>query len=195
MTPIDTHVSTHRDNELSCLWTSRTDKCVCDHSKKLWILDLGVSMHFTPDWSDFIEYQELTGSACIPVWTASATIFVEGQGWVLVHCGSCILPMVESPYSPTFQTSPLSSIHSESTILNPVVQIWKSKSESKQTGPKASILPSPLVRLFFLIPGCHSRQSRLLCRFPRVSTTLVTLFISSMVSFRPLQLFHLCNIS
>ena len=38
------------------------------------------------------------------------------------HCGSCILPMVESPYSPTFQTFSLSSIHSESTILNPVIQ-------------------------------------------------------------------------
>ena len=102
------------------------------------------------------------------------------------YCGSCILPTVKSPYSPTFQTSPLLSIHSESTILNSVVQIWKSKSESKQTGLEAPILPSPLVGLFFLIPEWHSTQSRLLCRFPRVSTTLVTLFISSMVSFWPL---------
>ena len=99
-----------------------------------------------------------------------------------ICCGSCILSTVESPYSPTFQTSPLSSIHSKSTILNPVVQIQKSESESKQTGLKAPILPSSLVRLFFLIPGCHSTQSRLLCRFPRVSTTLVILFVSSVVS-------------
>ena len=55
-----------------------------DHGKKLWILDSGASMHFTPDQSDFIKYQELTGSACIPVQTTSATIFVEGQGQVLV---------------------------------------------------------------------------------------------------------------
>ena len=57
---------------------------MCDHSKKLWILDLGASMHFTPNQSDFIEYQELTDFACIPVRTASATIFVEEQGQVLV---------------------------------------------------------------------------------------------------------------
>ena len=37
-------------------------------------------MHFTPDQNDFIKYQELTGFAHIPVQTASATIFVEGQG-------------------------------------------------------------------------------------------------------------------
>ena len=104
-------------------------------------------------------------------------------------CGSCILPIVESPYSPTFQTSPSSSIHSESTILNPVVWIWKSESKSEQTGPKAPILPSSLVGLFFLIPGYHSTQSRPLCRFPRVSTTLVTLFVSSVVSSWPLH-FH-----
>ena len=41
-------------------------------------------MHFTPDQSDFIKYQELTGSACIPMQPAFATIFIEGQGWVLV---------------------------------------------------------------------------------------------------------------
>ena len=67
MTPVDTNVSTHRDNGLSCLCSHRTDKCACDHSKKLWILDSGASMHFTPDQSDFIKYQELTGSAHIPV--------------------------------------------------------------------------------------------------------------------------------
>ena len=55
------------------------------NSKKLWILDSGASMYFTPNKSDFIKYQELTGSAHIPMQTASATIFVEGQGQVLVH--------------------------------------------------------------------------------------------------------------
>ena len=113
---------------------------------------------------------------------------------ILGHCWSCILPMVESPYSPTFQTSPLSSIHSESTILNPVVQIQKSESKFEQTGPEASILPSSFVRLFFLIPGYHSTQSRLLCIFPRVSTILVTLFVSSVISSQPLH-FHFPNIS
>ena len=67
VTPVDTNVSTHRDNGLLCLCSHKTAKCACDHSKKLWILNLGVSMHFTPDQSDFIEYQELTGPACIPV--------------------------------------------------------------------------------------------------------------------------------
>ena len=47
-------------------------------------------MHFTPDQSDFIKYQELTGSACISVQTASATIFVEGQGRVLVCWEDCL---------------------------------------------------------------------------------------------------------
>ena len=84
VTPVDTNIFTHRDNGLLCLYSHKTTKCVCDHSKKLWILDLGASMHFTSDQSDFIEYQELTGSARIPVRTASATIFVEGQGQVLV---------------------------------------------------------------------------------------------------------------
>ena len=78
VTPVDTNVSTHRDNGLSCLCSYKTDKCVCDHSKKLWILDLGASMHFTSDQSDFIEYQELAGSTHIPVRTVFATIFVEG---------------------------------------------------------------------------------------------------------------------
>ena len=84
VTPVDTNVSTYRDNGLSCLYFHKTDKCMCDHGKKLWILDSGASMHFIPDQSDFIKYQELTGSACIPVQTTSATIFVEGQGQVLV---------------------------------------------------------------------------------------------------------------
>ena len=84
MTSVDTNVSTHKDNRLSCLCSHNTNKCACDHSKKLWILDLGASMYFTPDQSDFIEYQELTGSAHIPVQTVSTTIFVKGQGQVLV---------------------------------------------------------------------------------------------------------------
>ena len=41
-------------------------------------------MYFTPDRSDFIEYQELTSSAHIPVQTTSATIFVEERAQVLV---------------------------------------------------------------------------------------------------------------
>ena len=49
VTPIDTNVSTHRNNGLLCLYSHKTAKCVCDHSKKLWILDLSASMHFTPD--------------------------------------------------------------------------------------------------------------------------------------------------
>ena len=67
VTPVDTNVSTHRDNELSCSCSHKTAKCACDYSKKLWILDSGASMHITPDRSDFIEYQELTGSAHISV--------------------------------------------------------------------------------------------------------------------------------
>ena len=49
VTPVDTNVFTHRDNGVFCLCSHKTDKCVCDHSKKLWILDLGASMHVTPD--------------------------------------------------------------------------------------------------------------------------------------------------
>ena len=96
-------------------------------------------------------------------------------------------PTVESPYSSTFQTSPLSSIYSESTILNPIVQIWKSKSKSEQIDLEAPILPSLSVKFFFLISGCHSTQSRSLCRFPRISTILVILFVSPVVSSQPLH--------
>ena len=136
---------------------------------------------------DFLQW--VIFSSCRQFWPSYILFYCYVN-----HCGSCILPTVESPYSPTFQTSPLSSIHSESTILNPVVQIQKSESESEQTGLEAPILPSSLVGLFFLIPGCHSTQSRLLCRFPRVSTTLVTLlyplwYLSNHCTF------HFSNIS
>ena len=35
ITPVHTNVSTHRDNGLLCSCSHKTDKCVCDHSKKL----------------------------------------------------------------------------------------------------------------------------------------------------------------
>ena len=63
------------------------------------------------------------------------------------QCGSCILPMVESPYSSTFQTSLLSSSHSRSTILNPVVQIQLSKSGSPSPSPSRQVQKP----LFFLL--------------------------------------------
>ena len=134
-------------------------------------------------WTTVVHHEIIA----ITEMSKSITYFFIFTLHLIYCCGSCILPTIKSPYSPTFQTSPLSSIHSESTIPNPVVWIWKPKSKSEQTGPEAPILPSPLARLFFLIPGCHTRQSRLLCRFSRVSTILVTLFVFSMVSS---QLLH-----
>ena len=35
MNLVDTNVSTHRDNGLLCSCSHKTDKCACDHSKKL----------------------------------------------------------------------------------------------------------------------------------------------------------------
>ena len=35
VTPVDTNVSTHRDNGLSCSCSHETDKCACDYSKTL----------------------------------------------------------------------------------------------------------------------------------------------------------------
>ena len=89
--PIDTctqTVTSTMDNILcSCHHLSDHKKCACDHNianKKLWILDSGASMHFTPDWKDFDKHYELSHAKRIPVRTANGIIFVVGRGHVLV---------------------------------------------------------------------------------------------------------------
>ena len=72
----------------SCHHSSDHKKCACDHNianKKLWILDSGASMHFTPDRKDFDEYHELSHAERIPVRTANGIIFVVERGHVLVQ--------------------------------------------------------------------------------------------------------------
>jgi hypothetical protein len=50
----------------------------------LWLMDSGVSTHFTSDINDFIEYMPLPPKERSPVKTAAHTIYVEGCGTVLL---------------------------------------------------------------------------------------------------------------
>src|SRR6201984_1837554 len=66
----------------------------------LWLLDSGASAHFTNNFDDFIEYTPANPSERTPVRTASTTIYVEGQGTVLLkhyHGTTRIHPVLYIP--------------------------------------------------------------------------------------------------
>ena len=44
-----------------------------------WILDLGASMHSTPQRDAFTTYHKFSKDECLPVQTAASTIFMEGK--------------------------------------------------------------------------------------------------------------------
>ena len=54
----------------------------CQKVSSMWLLDSGISVHFTNNKNDFIKY---TPSERQPVRTATHTIWVEGQGTVLLR--------------------------------------------------------------------------------------------------------------
>src|SRR6266851_4292034 len=49
-----------------------------------WLLDLGASSHFCFNLNDFIEYQKYKPHERTPVTTAAHTIYVKGEGAVLL---------------------------------------------------------------------------------------------------------------
>ena len=57
----------------------------------MWLLDSGVSVHFTFDKDDFIEYKPVSDRQ--PVKTAAHTIYVEGTGTVLLRHDVNSLPV------------------------------------------------------------------------------------------------------
>ena len=60
-------------------------KCLsCEDRNKIWIINSGASMHFTPDQSDFMMYQPL-GNHKTPVSTAAGVIHVVGKGSVWIR--------------------------------------------------------------------------------------------------------------
>jgi hypothetical protein len=70
----------------------------------LWLLDLGVLMHFMHEMSNFTEYTPAKLSEHIPINTVSKQIHVEGQGTVLVKhkvdnklVTTCLHPMYYIP--------------------------------------------------------------------------------------------------
>ena len=62
-------------------------KCAECHQKvsTMWLLDSGASAHFTNNKNDFIEYMPASESDRQPVKTAAHTIWIEGQGTVLLR--------------------------------------------------------------------------------------------------------------
>ena len=48
----------------------------------IWMIDSGVSLHFTYDIRDFVEYQPMVTP--IPIWTANNIIYVTGLGTVII---------------------------------------------------------------------------------------------------------------
>ena len=50
----------------------------------MWLLDSGASAHFTNNLSDFIEYKPASPENRTPVRTAAHTIYVEGEGTILL---------------------------------------------------------------------------------------------------------------
>ncbi len=59
-------------------------RCKERWTKPTWLLDSGASSHFCFDLNDFIEYQKYKPHERTPVTTASHTIYVEGEGAVLL---------------------------------------------------------------------------------------------------------------
>jgi hypothetical protein len=90
----------HQDCHSSCALNSSVNvgTSKCEHgklyvfcgrckecwTKPTWLLDSGASSHFCFDLNDFIEYQEYKPHERTPVTTAANTIYVEGEGAVLL---------------------------------------------------------------------------------------------------------------
>jgi hypothetical protein len=83
----------------SCFFTNVTVRDIkCEHgslyifcgrckecwTKPTWLLDSGASLHFCFDMNDFIEYRKYKPHERTPVTTAAHTIYVEGEGAVLL---------------------------------------------------------------------------------------------------------------
>ncbi len=62
---------------------SHCAKCK-EHTKNMWLLNLGASAHFTNNISDFIDYSPLAKSDRMSVKTVAHTIYVEGTGTILL---------------------------------------------------------------------------------------------------------------
>ena len=59
-------------------------RCKEHWTKPTWLLDSGASSHFCFDLNDFIEYQKYKPHERTPVTTAAHSIYVEGEGAVLL---------------------------------------------------------------------------------------------------------------
>ena len=78
------NVSVKSENNVICAHGSNMKCPSCKDRNKIWIIDSGASMHFTPDQSDFVMYQ-LLGDHKIPVSTAAGVIHVVGKGSVWIR--------------------------------------------------------------------------------------------------------------
>src|SRR6266851_7073807 len=59
-------------------------RCKERWTKPIWLLDSDASSHFCFDLNDFIEYRKYKPHERTPVTTATHTIYVEGEGAVLL---------------------------------------------------------------------------------------------------------------
>ena len=78
------NVSVNSENNVICMHGSNMKCLSCEDRNKIWIIDSGASMHFTPDQSDFVMYQPL-GDHKIPVSTAASVIHVVGKGSIWIR--------------------------------------------------------------------------------------------------------------
>ena len=78
------NVSLNSKNNVICVHGSNMKCLSCEDRNKIWIIDSGASMHFTPDQSDFVMYQPL-GNHKIPVSTTAGVIHVVGKGPVWIR--------------------------------------------------------------------------------------------------------------
>ncbi len=60
------------------------ERCKEHWTMPTWLLDLGASSHFCFNLNDFIEYQKYKPHERTPVTTAAHTIYVKGEGAVLL---------------------------------------------------------------------------------------------------------------
>ena len=78
------NVSVNSENNVICAHGSNMKCPSCEDKNKIWIINSGASMHFTPDRSDFVMYQ-LLGDHKIPVSTTAGVIHVVGKGSIWIR--------------------------------------------------------------------------------------------------------------
>ena len=78
------NVSVNSKNNVICAHGLNMKCLSCKDRNKIWIIDSGASMHFTPDQSDFVMYQPL-GDHKIPVSTATGVIHVVERGSIWIR--------------------------------------------------------------------------------------------------------------